>query len=666
MRESFPHRPEAGRVLLVDRDPQSQAVVAQVLEAEGHVVGCASGLPAAMACLRGGFAPDLVIVDYPTIGAEFEPLAVAIRVEADEGPIPFIVLVPEGDEMDPLADAGMGVGDLLVHPVQPDTLRRRVRALLRLKAFCASNGEDLRRLTEIALHLSSEQDLNLLLERIVEEAQAINHAEAGTLYTLDPDAGVLRYQILRNDRLGTRLGGASSLPLPLPEVPLDHSHVSSHVALTGEIINIPDVYSVTQFDFSGPRTYDALTGYRSHSMLVVPIRNRDGTVLGVLQLINSRRPGTGEIVPFLARNIGRTQALASQAGIAISNARLIHDLEMTFEGLLQVMAIAVDAKSTHTSGHIRRVTRLACMLAEAVNACGDARFGERRFTPDEIEELRIAGLLHDIGKIVVPEHLIDKATKLQTVFDRIELLRTRFDAIRRSRENQALRQQLEIVRRGGAAEELARVDTDLARSIAMLRDDLAFLETLNRGGERLANDRIERLYAIASQFYVDGNGFERPFLTEDEVQNLAITRGTLLPEELDQIRNHAAVTIRLLQQIPFARKFRHVPTYAGDHHEMLDGTGYPRGKVGEDLPLQSRILAVADIFDAITASDRPYRKADPYERACGIPGTRPPGAGWIPVWWTCLLKRAASSACKRRWASPRFPMTMRRTRTNWA
>ncbi|MBA3531526.1 MAG: GAF domain-containing protein [Ardenticatenales bacterium] len=468
---------------------------------------------------------------------------------------------------------------------------------------------EIQRLTHIGIALSAEHNLDRLLERIVDEARAINHADAGTLYTVDWDARVLNFQIIQNDSMHTRLGGIHGKQAHLPSVPLTPSNVSAYVALTGEIVNIPDVYQAEGMDFSGTRQYDSMTGYRSTSMLVVPMRNYENDIIGVLQLINAKDPRRSKVVPFPAERVERTLALASQAGIALTNARLINDLQGFLEGLIQVMAVAVDEKSPSTAGHIQRVTQLTVALAEAVNEVADDSFEGRRFSKEEVNELRIAGLLHDIGKIVVPEHVVDKATKLERIYDRIHEIRTRFSVIRRGMQNEALQHKLEVIQERASRRELVAIDNELEEKLAALTDDLAFIEMINHGGEFMAPERMERLQQIAARSYTDDNGIEQPYLTPDEVRNLAISRGTLLPEEIDIIRSHAAVSIRLLSQIPFSRRLRNVPLFAGDHHETLDGKGYPQGKKAEELPLPSRILAIADIFDALTATDRPYKKA---------------------------------------------------------
>jgi HD-GYP domain-containing protein (c-di-GMP phosphodiesterase class II) len=431
---------------------------------------------------------------------------------------------------------------------------------------------------------------------------------------VDREAGVLRFEVAQNESLGLQLGAEDNLP----PVPLDPRHVSAYVALTGEVVNIPDVYEADGFDFGGPRKYDALTGYRSQSMLVVPISDHAGDIIAVLQLINAQARGTRCVRPFGVSCVERTRGLASHAGVALTNVHLITELQTLLEGLIQSLADAVDEKSAHTAGHIQRVTKFALSLASAVNECGDGRFHGTHFGPDKLEELRVAGLLHDIGKIVIPEHLVDKATKLECVHDRIAEIRMRFSVIRRGMESEALHRMLQLTRAGAEEEAVQAVEAELQTRLAVLADDLHFVEGANTGGEGMSDELIERLREIAARTYRDDNGIEQPYLTGNELDNLSIRRGTLLPEELEVIRSHVAVSHRILRRIPFPPKLRGVPVFAGDHHEALDGSGYPGGKSADRLPLQSRILAVADIFDALTASDRPYKKAFSLETAYRI------------------------------------------------
>lgn len=604
-------------LILIVQGHRSAGHAAEVL----HQLACdlvtVRGEDEARMLLASGRTPAVVVLDGDPDEVDRYTIQSSLKETAPTQLVPLISLVT-GPSANSSWDVDGGVHDVLVRPVAPETLVARVRSLLALKSYCDEAAADIQRLTAIGIGLSVEHNLDRLLERILEEAREINDADAGTLYTLDPAARVLRFQITQNDTLGIRMGGTSGRPIPFAPVPLTPANVSAYVALTGETLNITDVYEAEGFDFSGTRKYDQQFGYRCRSMLVVPMKNHEDEVVAVLQLINAQKPGTRRVVPFLDPNVERTQALASQAGIAINNARLINDLQALLEGLIRVMAVATDEKSPYTAGHIQRVTRLGVLLAEAVNTCSDDRFEGRRFSQQELDELRIAGLLHDIGKIVIPEHVVDKATRLHCLYDRIAEVRARFSAIRRGMEIEALRRQLELVRGGAPAAELAAVQAELEAARVGLSEDLALIESCNPGGEFTPPEKIERIQSIAAKTYLDDDGTRRPYLTENEARNLCISRGTLLPEELKIIRSHASVSIRLLESIPFPHRLQNVPRYAGDHHECLNGTGYPAGKTGDALPLQSRILAIADIFDALTAADRPYKRAFPVETAYRI------------------------------------------------
>jgi len=606
-------------ILRPDNDRERWAGTLDKLTHAGYAVETVRDYAEAMdrVSSNGTAPPEVVILDTVPSTSDGLSVCAAVKSNTMTQTLPVLCVFHPGLPGAREEAFGAGADDLISEPIDNVLLLARIRSLIRGKKQCDEMAEDLQRLTQIGIGLSSEHKLDRLLERILDEARSINNADAGTLYTVDADQLVLHFEIAQNETLGIRMGGTSNNPIPYPPVPITRDNVSGYVALTGEVVNILDVYEAEGFDFSGPRKYDAITGYRSRSMLVVPMKNHDDQVIGVLQLINARKPGTFRVGPFLDANVDRTLALASQAGVAITNTQLISDLKEFLEGLIAVMADAIDEKSPYTAGHIQRVTKLAGHLAEAVNQKPEVA-GGCTFSADELNELRIAGLLHDIGKIVIPEHIIDKATKLETLHDRIALVRARFALIRSRLESAALRRKLALVQGGAAQAELRQVDEELEAFGKSLEDDLAFIESCNTGGEFMAPERLERLRQIAACTYLDEHGKEHPYLTENEVENLSIARGTLLPREIDVIRSHAAVGIRLLDRIPFSRKLRNVPIYAGDHHEMLNGSGYPQKKTADQLPTQSRILAIADIFDALTASDRPYKKAFPVEVAYKI------------------------------------------------
>ena len=459
--------------------------------------------------------------------------------------------------------------------------------------------ERLRRLNEIGVALSGQDDLHTLLDRILFEARRFTGADAGTLYLAKGDH--LTFEVTQNDSLENFSG-----KIDVPPVPLNTESASGYAAVTGEALSIEDVYGEGRFRFEGPRNYDKITGYRTTSMLVVPMEDHEHEIIGVLQLLNSTDPATREVVAFTKEDESLLESLASQAAVAVNNVRLIEETEALFESFVQVMATAIDERSPYTGGHIRRVAELTIGVAKEVNVCDNGPLKTVRFTDDELNELRIAGWMHDIGKITTPEWVVDKPTKLTTIYDRIDLLRTRYELMARSLEVEMLRAKVDTMEAG--KEVPADLESGYESKLAELRDDLEFLEKANRPGEFMADEDLERLATISKRQYLpgkDGNAIVP--LSEDELENLSIRKGTLTDEERRKINNHAAMSIKMLEQIPFTRKLRRVPTIAGAHHERLNGTGYPRGLSADDITLQSRILALVDIFESISADDRPYR-----------------------------------------------------------
>jgi HD-GYP domain-containing protein (c-di-GMP phosphodiesterase class II) len=492
---------------------------------------------------------------------------------------------------------------------------QRIRHSLdtRIHEFVEFQRYHLNRYAEIGMSLSGEENTARLLEMIVFEAREITNADAGSLYLINEEATHLDFVILQNDSMNTLLGGVSGERIVLPPVPLrvkdeeNHANVSSHVALTGEIINIPDVYRSQEFDFSGARRYDESSGYRSKSMLVIPMRNHENAVIGVLQLLNALDHDTRKVVDFQDEQVGLIASLASQAAVTLTKTRLIRDLKQLLDAFIQSIAVAIEEKSRYTGGHIARVSKLSTLLAKKVNEDESGAFKDTRFSDQEIEELRLAGWLHDIGKIVTPEYVVDKSAKLETIFDRIGLIETRFDFIAKSLEAEGLRRQLDLLRQGQGRDALdlerERVQADLAE----LEEERAFLRRANTPSEYMNEQALERLRRIAGKTY-EREGRTLPYLSEDELKNLSIRRGTLTEEERGIIRNHAVVTHKMLSALPFPRHLARVPEFASHHHEKMDGSGYPFGLKGEQLSLQARIMAVADIFEALTAPDRPYKQ----------------------------------------------------------
>lgn len=471
--------------------------------------------------------------------------------------------------------------------------------------------ERLEYLNRVGIALSRERDLPRLLDLILLAAKHLTAADGGTLYRVTPDRQ-LCFEIFRNDTLGLVIGGAAGGEVPLGAIELYEadgapavSTVAAYTVHHESSVRIADAYTERGFDFSGTQRFDRRTGYRSRSFLTVPMKNHENEIIGVLQLINARDRDTGAAVSFTEADQRLVESLASQAAIAWTIRQLIDRHEQLFESFIRVINGAIDRKSPHTGGHCLRVPELTMMIADAVAACDKGPLASFTMTEGDRYELKLAGLLHDCGKVTTPVHVVDKATKLQTITDRIELIATRFEVVKRDAELAALRGE-----HGGLAARLAQVD-----------DDLAFLRRANVGSELMSTGDIARVHAIAERYPWRGpDGRRQPFLTADEVANLTIPRGTLTAEERGIINHHIVVTIEMLEALPWPKHLVNVPLYAGAHHERVDGKGYPRGLTREQMPVAARCMAIADIFEALTAGDRPYKKAKTLTEALAILG----------------------------------------------
>ncbi len=472
----------------------------------------------------------------------------------------------------------------------------------------------LEQLNAIGASLSAERDINRLLETILTAAKSITRADGGTLYRLTEDR-MLRFEILRTSSLKYYLGGTTGNAVPFYPIQLigedgkpNHGMVAAYSALTGRTVNIADAYTADGFDFTGTRNFDQKTGYRSKSFLTVPMANHENEIIGVLQLINAQDPKTGEIVPFSPSDQRLAESLASQAAIALTNRMLINQLEQLFESFINLINSAIDEKSPYTGGHCQRVPALTMMLAEAVNETSSGPLSDFQMSDKDRYELKIAGLLHDCGKVTTPVHVVDKATKLEAIFDRIHLIDTRFEILKRDAEIAMLR----------ADSPQAR--TAYRERLRLIEEDRMFLRAANIGGERMHQDDIERVQRIAEFRWTDISGHEAKFLSEDELKNLTIRAGTLTTEERQIINHHIVATIKMLEALPWPRHLKNVPEYAGGHHERMDGKGYPRGLKREQMSVQARVMGIADIFEALTAKDRPYKKGKTLSESLDILG----------------------------------------------
>jgi len=488
-----------------------------------------------------------------------------------------------------------------------------------VKGFTEKQLDQIRRLNQIGSALSAERYLDRLLEMIVDQAREFTNADGGTLYIMSDEETELQFAIVQNTSLDVRMGGTGG-KITWPPVVLknddgssNHANVSAYAAITGTVVNISDVYHAEGFNFEGTRKFDSETGYRSKSMLVIPMRNHENDIIGVLQLLNALHPITNEVIPFSLENQKMTESLASQAAVAISNNRLIHDLENLLESFIKTIATAIDEKSPYTGGHVRRVSELTMTIAEKINETKEGPFAGVFFNEDKMKELRISAWLHDVGKITTPEYIIDKAKKLETIYDRIETLKVRFEILKRDYIIEAMKEgniQIGDEDSGYSLSEFNQCYVDL-------EDDYQFLVDINTGSKRMDEKMIDRLKRIASRQWKT-SGSVKKLLSNDELYNLLIPQGTLTIEEKEIIKNHVTVTHKMLSQLPFPKKLKNVSYYASAHHEKIDGAGYPLGLKGNQIPLQARIIALADIFDALTAKDRPYKKEKTLSEAIKI------------------------------------------------
>ena len=485
----------------------------------------------------------------------------------------------------------------------------------------AADPEMFRRLIDLGIALSAEHHHLKLMEMILLEAKRICNADGGTLYLMSDDERHLSFEIMLNDTLDIAMGGTTGQSIPFPPLSLfkddgdepNFANVATSVALRKEMVNILDAYEPQDYDFSGTKAFDKNTGYRSTSFLTVPLLNRESEVIGVLQLINAR-DDKDVVVPFSGKIQPIIEALSSQAAVALENQLLLAAQRELLESFIKLIASAIDDKSPYTGGHCQRVPEITKMLAKVACAQTKGPFADFDLDEDQWYELHIAAWLHDCGKVTTPVHVVDKSTKLETIADRIDMVRDRFELLKRDAEIAYLKKLAKPKADGKKLK--SKFDAEIKR----LDDDCAFISESNIGGEFMDPEKQERVEKIAARTYTDASGKKARFLTEEEVYNLCIERGTLTAEERQIINHHIEMTIDMLEALPFPKKLRRVPEYAGGHHEKMDGTGYPRGLTGDQMSVPARIMAIANIFEALTASDRPYKKAKTVSESLRIMG----------------------------------------------
>lgn len=450
-------------------------------------------------------------------------------------------------------------------------------------------------LYQIGIALSAERDRSRLVERILLEAKRLCRADGGTLYLTEGRS--LRFAMTHTDSLGIAQGGTTGNAIQMAPIALFDAQgkpITTSVATRAfhdhKSVHVADAYKAEGFDQSGFRAFDKARGYRSVSLLAIPLSNSVGEVIGVLQLVNATAPD-GQAVAFADELQQTVEALAAQAGVALDNQALLEDQKELLDAFIRLIAEAIDAKSAYTGGHCERVPILTEMLVQSLCETQTGPFADYRLSDEQWRELRVAAWLHDCGKVTTPVHVMDKATKLETINDRIELVAARFEVLKRDVEIRALK-----------AGDGARAEQELAE----LDAELTFLRRVNIGGEFLTPEDQARIKQIAKRTWLSG-GQDKPLLEQELVDNLCISRGTLTETERLVINGHMVQTVRMLEALPFPKNLARVPEYACGHHERMDGKGYPKGIFAGDMSIPARMLAIADVFEALTASDRPYK-----------------------------------------------------------
>ncbi len=503
---------------------------------------------------------------------------------------------------------------------------------LRLKTRQASGSASLVRyeyefseLSEIARSLTTERDIERLLGLILEKSRMVTGADAGSLYVVEGIEGgaaprKLHFKLSQND----------SVVFDWREftMPVSRNSMAGWVAIERQTIRIEDAYRPTPgVSFGFDRSFDERTGYRTKSMICAPLTNNRGEVLGVLQLINKKRAigqrllNAGDVdkyvVPFDERSEQLLSAVAAQAGIALENALLYDEIRGLFDGFVRASVDAIESRDPTTSGHSRRVAALTLGLAHAVERCGSGSYAQVRWQGEDLRELEYASLLHDFGKIGVKERVLTKSKKLYTY--ELDRIRQRFDFIARSAQATAWARKFDALASGASADEIERIETELRHQLASIDGTWSAVQQANEPTVLSAGD-FGKVESLGRNVYHSLDGSPQSWLTEAEIASLSVRRGSLTSNEFDEIRGHVSHTFRFLSRIPWGRTFSNVPAIAGAHHERLNGTGYPNQLIAEQIPLQSKMMSIADIFDALTASDRPYKRAVPTEKAIDILG----------------------------------------------
>ncbi len=546
----------------------------------------------------------------------------------------LVGVVPERDSEDALRRMPF-LHELVAPPLTPLRLRLKVERARELQQQRLTNEQldgallrktrELHELNKIGVALSAERDIDTLLEQILLKSREITAADAGSLYLVERGK---EHEATDDDRLRFVLAQNDSVQVPFEQftMPLNQTSIAGYVALAGQLVSVADAYQLPAgTPYSISRSFDETSGYRTKSMLVVPMCDHEDKVIGVLQLINKKRDPRAmlrhaalvdeNVVPFTSVDEELVSSLASQAAVAFENTLLIAGIKNLFDSFVRASVTAIEARDPTTSGHSERVAVLTVGLAEVIDRLDGGRFRDVRFTADQLQEIRYASLLHDFGKVGVREKVLIKGKKLYV--GEMMVIRQRFAYIKRTLEAELLRAQVEALRSRAPGERLAELEANLARRSAEVDDILRRILTANEPA-LLEDENFRILMDLPSKHFLDLEGQSQPYLTGNELMALSIRRGSLSEQERREIESHVTHTFRFLSQIPWTGEYRRIPEIAYAHHEKLDGSGYPRRLRSDDIPLQSKMMTISDIYDALVAWDRPYKKAVPVTRALDI------------------------------------------------
>ncbi len=498
----------------------------------------------------------------------------------------------------------LNVKGYILKPILVEKLIKLIAEILEEKKINDTKNDKLKyledannKLIDIGYKISSEENYDNVLETILLGAKELSNADGGTLYIHNKQNKTLDFKIAINSTLAMHLGGSGDKMFLPPLNIYDENkninikNVSVVCATQNKLVNIQDIYTSTTYDFSGAKNFDIVNNYKSTSMLVIPMVDREKELVGVIQLINKTIDGT--IISFNKDDEKLITSMASQATMTLQNNQLVKDLENLLYSLVKSIGSALGEKSSYTAKHVDNVASLSEIIAKGINK-NQTIFKDKKFSSDELEEIKLASWLHDIGKITTPEYVVDKATRLETIYDRIKEIETKFEVLKRDIEISYLKNEIDEITK--------------KEQILQIEDDIKFIYKINSGDEFMTDGYLKRLEDISSRNSVIVNNIERKLITENEFYNLSIKKGTLTNEERDVINNHVIVSYNMLKELPFPKKFRNVAKLAGSHHKTVDGKGYGhKDIINDEMTIADKILAVADIFEALSAHDRPYR-----------------------------------------------------------